>query len=216
MRPLLYLSLALSLFASTSCIEQGKLPKVPGVDGPHVNIKDGKIVLAATFKKLDLAAGFSTVIPKMEHSTAAISPALGGGTLIKVAFDPRDVESDHFRVVPSETLPDGRSFPFTIDGTLPALAINTPDVLDTTFYASNKLFGFFIPINLPKELSIPFDVPIRLKINGKQIGIVSYIAPDHKGEGSGMMLVLTLKDIQSNPDAQSLLKFSKKHPEALF
>ncbi len=206
----------MSLFISSSCIEQGKIPKVPGVDGPHINIQDGKIILAATFEKLDLPAGFSTVIPKMEYSTAALGPALGGGTIIKVAFDPRDVESDVFRAVPSETLPDGRPFPFTVDGALPALAINVPDLLDTTFYASNKLFGFFIPIRMPNDLSIPFDVPIRLKINGKQIGIVSYIAPDHKGEGSGMMLVLTLKDIQDNPDAQSLLRFSKKHPEAIF
>ena len=124
------------LFLSTSCLKQGGLPKVPGVDGPNLNIQNGQVVLSVGLENVDLPAGISMAIPKMRHSTATISPRMGAdgivqGTLVKIAFDPRDVESDDFRVVPPEYLPDGRPFPFTANGTLPALAINVPDLLDT-------------------------------------------------------------------------------------
>lgn len=216
MRPLLYFSLAVSLFLSTSCIEQGKIPKVPGVDGPRVNIQDGKVILGLTLEKVRLPAGISMNIPKMDYSTASLATSLGGGTVIQVALDLRDLESDHFRNAPPETLPDGRPFPFTAGGTLPAVAINVPSVLDTTFYASNHLFGFFVPINIPSDFKIPVGASVPLVINGSQIGVVGFIQPDHRGEGSGLVLIITKKQIEDNPDAQTLLKFSKKHPEALF
>lgn len=209
-------SLALLLFFSSSCLNQGKLPKVPGVDGPKINVQDGKIILSVGLEKVDIPAGISLTIPKMEYSTATVSPRLEGGTVIKVAFDPRDVKSDHFKVVPPEKLPDGRDFPFTVDGAVPALALNVPKLLNTTFYASNVVFGFFIPVNLPGDIDIPFDIPFRLKINGKNIGIVSYIRENSEGEGSGVVLMLTMKQINENPDFKTLLKHSQKYENKVF
>lgn len=216
MKQLQYLFFGLALFISTSCLNQGKLPKIPGVDGPNLNVQNGQIVLSVGLEKVDIAAGISLAIPKMQHSSATISPGQFGGTIIKVAFDPRDVDSDHFRVVPAETLPDGRPFPFTMDGTLPALALNVPKLLDTTFYASNAVFGFFIPVSLPNGMDIPFDIPFRLRMNGKQVGIVSYIRTNHEGEGSGVVLMLTMKQIQDNPEFQTLLKYSKRYESKVF
>lgn len=212
--------LAALLFFSTSCFEQGKLPKVPGVDGPKINVQAGKLILSIGLENVNLRAGISLTIPKMEHSTATISPRMGDdgmvhGTIVKVAFDPRDVESDHFRVVPPEVLPDGRPFPFTVDGTLPALALNVPDLLDTTFYGSEKVFGFFIPVSLG-SVDIPFDIPFRLSMNGKNIGIVSYIRKNSDGDGDGIVLMLTVSQIRDNPDMQTLLKHSKRYKKKLF
>ncbi|MCO4753502.1 MAG: hypothetical protein KC478_03425 [Bacteriovoracaceae bacterium] len=216
MRQFYYAFLGLSFFLATSCLNQGGLPKIPGVDGPKLNVQNGQIVLAIGLENVSLPAGISMALPKMRHSSATITPAQFGGTLIKVAFDPRDVESDDFRVVPAETLPDGRPFPFTMDGTIPALALNVPKLLDTTFYVSNAVFGFFIPISMPDSMNIPFDIPFRLKINGKQVGIVSYIRENFDGEGSGVVLMLTMKQIQDNPDFQSLLKYSKRYESKVF
>lgn len=209
-------SLAILLFFSSSCLNQGKLPKVPGVDGPHLNVSDGKIILSIGLENLDAPGGASFTIPKMEYSTATLMPGQFGGTIVKVAFDPRDVESDHFKVVPPEKLPDGRDFPFTVDGSVPALALNVPKLLDTTFYASKVVFGFFIPVNLPKDVQIPYDLAFRLKINGKNVGIVSYIRENSDGEGSGVVLMLTMKQINENPDFKTLLEHSKKYQKKVF
>ena len=103
-----------------------------------------------------------------------------------------------------------------MDGTLPALALNVPKLLDTTFYASNAVFGFFIPVSLPDGMDIPFDIPFRLRMNGKQVGIVSYIRTNHEGEGSGVVLMLTMKQIQDNPEFQTLLKYSKRYESKVF
>lgn len=202
------LSLFIVLLMASSCLKQGEAPKIPGVDGPKLNIADGKILLSVGLEAIDLQGGLTLPIPKLEHSSVAIGPRLEGGTLLQVAFDPRDVKSEYFRVVPAEYLPDGRPFPFTTDGTLPALAINVPKAFDMTFYGSNKLFGFFLPIKLPEEFNV--SIHYRLKINGNNVGIVSLIHPSEGREGGGIVLLLTMKQIEENTDFQTLLKHSKK------
>lgn len=202
------------LLLGTSCLKQESAPKIPGIDGPKINIQDGKILLTVGLENIETPGGATFPIPKMEYSTATIGPNLEGGTIIQVAFDPRDVKTDVFTVVPSETLPDGRPFPFTIDGTLPALALQVPKLRDTTFYASNKLFGFFLPIGLPDEFSV--SIHYRLRVNGKNVGIVSLIHPNTMGEGAGIMLLLTMDQINSNPDFQKLLKYSKRYKSKVF
>lgn len=209
-----YLFLFLSLFMLSSCLKQGETPKIPGIDGPKLNIVDGKILLSVGLENVELPAGATLPIPKLEHSSVTLSPRFEGGSLIQVAFDLRDVESDEFSVVPSQTLPDGRPFPFLVGGELPALAVNIPKVFDSTFYASNKAFGFFVPVKFPAGVN--FNVPIRLKINGKNFGIFSAIGNGPDGQGSGFILLLTLDNIRNNDDAQNLLKLSKRYKGTVF
>ena len=120
-------------------------------------------------------------------------------------FDPKDVENDDFRVVDPVTLPGGRPFPFTAGGTLPALAINVPDWWDMTFYGSTKLFGFFIPFNHQVEQ----DFAVRIRMNGKSIGMMSLLRTDEQSGNTGFMIMFSLEQINS-PDVQKLLKFSEK------
>ena len=134
--------------------------------------------------------------------------------MVQVAFDLSDVESDYFQVVPHETLPDGRAFPFTIDGTLPALAINVPQAKDMTFYASKDVFGFFLPISLPPEFAA--SVSYKIKINGENYGVVSLVHPDSNGQGAGVLLLLTLEDIRSNSDFKKLIKLSKRNKSKVY
>jgi len=202
------LGIALLFFSLSSCLKQGEAPKIPGIDGPKFNIADGKVILTVGLENVDLGVGLTLPVPKLKHSSVTLAPRLEGGTLIQIAFDPKDVESDLFDVVDHETMPDGRPFPFLIDGTLPALAIKVPKVFNTTFYASKKVFGFFLPIKLPSEFNV--SIHYRLKINGKNVGIVSLIHPNEDGEGAGVVLLLTMKDINENSDLKKLLKFSQK------
>lgn len=206
--------LFLLLFILSSCLNQGEQTKLPGIDGPKINIVDGKILLSVGLENIDLPAGATLPIPKLKNSSVTLSPRFEGGSLIQVAFDLKDVENDEFRVVPSQTLPDGRPFPFLVGGELPALAFNIPKAFDTTFYASNKAFGFFIPVKFPPEVN--FNVPIRIKVNDKNYGIFSAIGNGPDGTGSGFVVMLTLDNIRNNDDAKTLLKLSKKYKNTVF
>lgn len=213
MKILSYVLLGAMLFSATSCLEQEDGQYIPGVNGPKVNIQDGKILLSVELEGVEIDGGITLPIQKMKKSTITVSPAMAGdgtfgGTLIRLAFDLKDVENDNFRVVPHETLPDGRPFPFLVEGTLPALAINIPKAKDLTIYASEKVFGFFLPINLPEDFNM--SVHYRIKINGESYGVVSLIHPDASGEGAGVVALLTLDDVRKNPDLKKLLKLSKK------
>jgi hypothetical protein len=184
--------------------------KIPLVKGPFFNVQNGKLILSLTAQTLNIDYGFSMPIPKLNYSDLTISPALEGGSTIQIGFDFRDVEG--LNVQDPERLPDGRDFPFVVGGTLPVLAVNVAEFYETTFYYSEKFFGFFVPINYSADMSF-FQ---RLKIDGKQIGIASIIKPNDEGKMAGLLLMFTLKDIENNPQLKRLLKYSKKHPKILF
>ena len=219
MRVLPRLILIFLLVLSTACTDQDDGQYIPGVNGPFVNIQDGKVLLSIELENIELQAGLTLPVPKLKNSSITLGPAMNdqgqlGGTLIRVAFDPRDLESEDFRVVPAQTLPDGRPFPFMIDGTLPALALHVPKAKNTTFYLSEQLFGFFLPVKIPQDFNV--DVHYRIKINGKNYGIVSLIHPNEWDESSGVVVVLTLDEIRNNPEAMQLLKLSRQYKNAIF
>jgi hypothetical protein len=200
------------LILLAGCGNQPETPKIPGVTGPLFNVQNGKVIVSFELHEFNIDAGLSFPIPKLDHSEMNIGPRLEGGSIIQLVFDPKDVESDEFKVTDPNTLPGGRPFPFTAGGTLPALAIQTPDFFNTTFYASDKLFGFFIPFNH----SIDFDIAHRIKMNDKNIGIISLMKEDSNQLNSGFLLLFTLKDITQNPQFQNLIKYSKKHQNRRF
>lgn len=213
----LYLSVfALTLFFSTSCLEQGKLPKVPGINGPNLNVQDGRIKLSVGFERIRLPGGATLPIPKMDNSTVTFGVDLNGGSFIKVDFDPKDLEGDDLKFPPPEKLPDGRDFPFKIEGTLPVIAVNLPRVLDMTLYMGDSYFGFFIPINLPPKLDFKTDVSIDLVINGKSLGAIAWMSKRSSQDISGLVLMLSKKKIDRNGDLIKLLEFSKKHKSEVF
>lgn len=210
-----FLIIFIMLFTASSCLNQGKAPKIPGIDGPKLNIQNGKILLSVGLEKVDLQTGLTLPLPKLKRSSISLAPRLEGGTLLQVAFDPKDIESDNFRIVDEQLLPDGRPFPFLVGGTLPALAVNVPKIFDTTFYASNKLFGFFLPIK-KMPINLGMSIHYRLKINGKSVGIVSLINPDNQGNGAGVVLLLTMDEIRRNKNFMKLLKYSKRYKNKVF
>jgi hypothetical protein len=208
------------LFAASSCLNQGEGRKIPGLNGPKVNIQDGKVVLSLELENISMDLGLTLPISKkMKNSSVSIMPAMHddgtmGGTLIRASFDLRDVESDHFKVVPSQTLPDGRAFPYMVSGTLPSLAFNIPKAKNATFYVSKKVFGIFLPLKISKDLV--GSIHYRIKINGKYYGAVSLIRPDVNGEGAGVLALLTLDEIRSNPGLKKLMRMSKKNKSRLY
>ena len=117
------------MFAATSCLNQSDGQYIPGVNGPKVNIQNGKILLTIELENVQIDGGMTLPIKKLKNSTVTVGPVFDpntglGGTMIRASFDIKDVESDNFRLVPSQFLPDGRPFPFLVDGSLPAIAVN--------------------------------------------------------------------------------------------
>ena len=200
----------LALIFSSSCLKQGETPKIPGVDGPKINVVNGKIVVSVRLENLEIPAGLNLPISsKLEGATVGINPAIiEGGTLMQATFDTASLDNDIFNVVPANVMPNGEPFPFLTGGELPSYAFHVPKALDMTFYVSKKVFGFFLPIKL--DDNITFDVPFRLKIGGQNVGIISAIGNNAEGAGSGLMILLTLKDIEANEDIQTALKYSKR------
>lgn len=207
------LYLILLLFFS-SCLKQGSIVKVPGVEGPLINLQDGKIILSLGLEELEVQSGATIPIPKLKNSNLTLAPKLEGGSIFQINFDPKDIENEEFKIVPQSTLPDGRAFPFMIGGTLPAIAINIPKAFNSTFYASNNVFGVALPFSIPRDFNS--SIHYRLKINDKNIGLVSLIGPENEDQEAYFVILLTLENIRNNPDFRNLLKFSKKFPKDLF
>lgn len=212
--------MACLVLLATSCTNQEEGQHIPGLNGPNVNVTEGKILITAELENIALGQTFSASIPKLPSSSITVDDAYDeqgnatGGTAIEVMFDLNDVENDDFRTVPAQVLPDGRPFPFMVDGTLPALAFHVPKAKEMTFYASEKMFGFFLPLQIPKDFVD--EVSYRIRINGKSYGVVALVHPNEQGEGSGVVLLLTLDEIRANDEAMKLLKFSKKYKNYFF
>jgi hypothetical protein len=190
-----------------SCGKQSKLPEIPGVDGPKFNVLNGMILIGIRLENLNIPMGGKVPIPKTDNSHAEASPALEGGTLLQITIDPKDIEklSSGVEFGDPETLPGGRPLPGIVGGVLPSLAVNVPDLFDTTFYVSNKVFGFFVPVEIP---SFDVDVTTRIVINGKAIGNLSVISPDQNRENSGLLLLLNISALRS-PELKRLINLSK-------
>ena len=110
MKLLSYLLMGATMFIATSCLNQEDGQYIPGVNGPKVNIQDGKILLTIELENIEIDGGVTLPLKKMKNSTVTVGPSTDPetgmyGTMIRVAFDLKDVENDNFRVVPHETLP---------------------------------------------------------------------------------------------------------------
>jgi len=206
--PKLYI-LFIIVLASTSCLNQNKTPKIPGIDGPKFNIRDGKILLSVVLENIALPESLVLSIPKMANSSVALKVGPEGGSLIQVAFDINDVERDIFKIVQGQTLPSGELFPFVTGGEIPSLAFHLPKSFDMTFYASRRVFGFFLPLKVPD--SYRYGDTMRLRVNDKNVGVFTIIEEDSNGQGSGLVVMLTLEEIRAIDDFQTLLKYSKKN-----
>lgn len=200
---------AVTLLFSTSCLKQGQAPNIKGIDGPKVNVLNGKLLVSIGLENINLPVGVSLPINgKLKGSTVTIGPRLEGGTLLQAALDISAVNTDFFEIVPANLLPNGEPFPFTMSGEIKAHAFYVEKALKSTFYASKEFFGVFVPVKFPSEMT--FNVNYQLKIGGKDIGQVMAVGNNAAGEGSGLVLVLDLNKIKGNKDMQTALKYSKK------
>lgn len=195
---------------STSCLKQGSLPSIPGVSGPHINVINGKVLFSVGLEQINLPVGVTLPLSNdLEGASITVGPDMeSGGSMLQLAFNPKSLENDHFEVVPANTLPNGDAFPFTLNGELPAHAFHIPKALNTTIYASKKLFGFFLPINFSS--SVVFGAYYNLKIGGKDIGHFTLVSNNESGTGAGIIVMVSIDKLKANKDVQTAIKYSKR------
>ena len=219
MKLLSYLTLFTFLFGATSCLNQEGGQTIPGVNGPIINVQNGRILMSVELENFQTPVGVEVPLRNLNNSSIALGPAIRedgtfGGTLLRVAFDLTDVENNDFITIDPQTLPDGRPFPFGLDGSIPAYAVTVPDAKNMTFYASRDIFGFFLPLNLPDDIIL--SVSYRLVINGEDIGAVQLVQPDQNGENAGLLAILSLDVIKTNKKFLRLLEISKKNKHRIY
>lgn len=198
------------LVLTTSCLNQGETPTIPGVDGPHINVVNGKILFSLGLDNVNLPIGINMPLSNnLEDASITIGPNMESeGSMLQIAFKPENLDTDFFEVVPSNTLPNGDAFPFNLDGLLSAHAFYIEEALNTTVYASKKLFGFYMPINFSDV--VIFDAYYPLTIGGKKIGHFTLVGNNENGEGSGIIVMVSIEQLLANKDITTALKYSKR------
>ncbi len=209
--PLMTLLLIIGLLFTTSCGQQPETPNIPGIKGPFFNVQDGSVLISMTFEPINLNQGARLPIPNLENSYLELTPAQFGGTFFQVTIDLDDIENGNFEFVDPQSLPGGRALPGIVGGTLPSVAVNVPDFLDTTFYLSNRVFGFFTPF----KVNVDAIITQRLMLAGKHIGNISLVGKDENGENSGVLLLFNLTS-QGKKEIKKIIKASKRNPNRLY
>lgn len=204
-RTLRALALGVTTALAVSCGGQPELPKIEGVAGPFFNVMDGRVLISMTLEQVEIIGGLTMPIGKLENSTVEVTPAQEGGTLFQVAVDLKDIELTDWGQVDPTQLPGGRPLPGIVGGQLPAIAVTVPQLADTTVYASQKVFGFFLPFKLKVQAIATF----RIVINGKNMGNLSLVGQDSNGENSGVLVLMNL-NAAGKAELKRLIKHSKK------
>ncbi|MBL7664819.1 MAG: hypothetical protein JNM93_06765 [Bacteriovoracaceae bacterium] len=212
MKKISSLLVVLAIVGMTSCGKQPDVPVIPGVKGPFFNVQNGAVLISMEFETLAINQGIRVPIPKLQNSSLELTPAqFSGGTFFQAVIDFDDIENGNFEFVNPESLPGGRPLPGIVGGTLPAVAVNVPDFLDTTFYLSKKVFGFFTPF----RLNVQAIFTQRLYMNGKYMGNISLVGVDEQGDNSGILLLLNISS-EVKKDLKKVIELSKKNPKSRF
>ena len=187
---ILSLTLAALLFTS-SCGKEGGF-KIPGVDGPHIDLDETRLMISMTFTKFTIGVGSRYEIPKYPNSYVEIGPGVSPtGTFLALNFDLEDLLDGRLQVQEPQSLPGGRAIPGLRSGKLPGVAFSVKRWKNITLYMGNKIFGIFIPHEHGyngQPVLLPF------KKGDKQIGLIGAIGADDKGENAGFLLLLDMND----------------------
>lgn len=201
-----YVALALMTTLAVSCGSQPEMPQIDGIKGPFFNVMDGKVLISVTFENMEIMGGGRFPLPKMKNSYMELTPAQFGGTFMQVALDIADIDNTDWSLVDPTALPGGRPLPGIVGGKLPALAVQVPNLKNTTFYVSKQIFGFFIPFKVDAQGAI---VSFRLYMDNKHIGNISLVGEDQNGQNGGLLLLMNLnKDGKAR--LQQLIEYSKR------
>lgn len=209
---ILSLKMLVLCFALMACGKTASgLPKIQGVEGPHFNIVDGKVLITLKLLNISSQYGGQMFIPETSHSTIEVGPnIIDGGTLIQVSLDPSDIKGVQVADDPN-TLPDGRAIPGIPGGELPSLRIDT-QLFNTSYYFSKTLFGIYLPFNFNTQ---GLGASYEFQIGGKATGNIGIVASEQNKKNSGLLIFLRKAALEDS-QLKNVLKMSARNPGVVY
>lgn len=205
-----------AIVAASSCGQQGGLPQINGIQGPFVNMLDGKVQVTIKMLNLNVDAGIRVPIYTLRESFAELAPnVIDGGMMFTMAIDADDLKDFDIGVGDGNTLPDGRPLPGIPGGTLKdSLRIDTKiGKQDVSWYFHEQLFGVWLPFGFETaQISGYWNI----NISQKNVGFLGIVGNEvATGRKAGGVVLLRLQNIFSK-DFQRLVRLSKRNPHILY
>lgn len=160
------------------------LPKIPGLEGPILNVVDGKILVSIKLLFLELEAGAGLIIPKTKQSRVDLMQnILDGGTIVQFTIDPNDIKGVTAGKDPN-LLPDGRAIPGSATGTLPSLRVDTK-FFNTSYYFAPTLFAIYVPFDIDTR---GLSGSATFKLGSKAAGGVTLVSSNAQGKNAALFI----------------------------
>ena len=185
------------LALSTACGSgaSAKNPVIPGVVGPTVDFVNNVLTLSMTIQSLQTSVGVRVPLGgNLPNSYIEVDPDLqSNGTLVAIGIAAADLKAFvKVTTLNPQELPGGRPLPGVPAGSLPALAIQVPQLKNVTFYIGPTVFGIFVPVGFGKSLQNYMATFSFFDQSQTKIGNLSIVGQDTTGANDGVMLLIDL------------------------
>lgn len=170
----------------------GLNPEIAGIDGPNVELIDGRFILSMTFEDISFDGGVTLPVPNYPNSSLSVGPDFeSDGMLLVFTVAIEDFVDVNGRYMDPQKLPGGRPLPGVSSGRLPAAAMRIPQVLNSVFYVGPKVLGFFVPV---KQLDLQGGI-LTFRFHDKdgvRVGNISLVGQDQNGKNAGLLVLINI------------------------
>lgn len=179
---------------------------IAGVDGPFVNVQDGKLVVTLKMQEAVQPNGMTFSITEEKKSVVNFMPNTeDGGMTLELKLDLDDLKNAETGDSESK-LVDGRSIPGIPGGALKnSKRRDWPHDIST--FHSPKSFGIAVPFNW--DLGSTKDGHHWLNWKGKNIGMISVVNAAQNKKAYGMIFI-RFAAIKGHAELMKKIKASKK------
>jgi hypothetical protein len=163
---------------------------IEGMTGPDVEMVNGKVMLTMVFKDVFIDGGVTIPIPKYPQSTLQVGPDFASnGTLVSLVINAADYLGNQGSGLDPQTLPGGRPLPGVAAGSMPAVALNVPQLWNSVLYVGPEVIGFFVPFQKLNMAGAIVSFRFYDKSN-KAVGLVSLVGADANGQNAGVLAMM--------------------------
>jgi hypothetical protein len=164
--------------------------KIDGITGPDVEVVNGRVVLSMVFNNVAIDGGATIPLPKYPNSSVQVGPDFASaGTLLTLTVSADDFVKVGSNPFSAQSLPGGRPLPTVSAGTLPAVALQIPQLFNSVFYVGPSVIGFFVPYS---KIDLAGSIVSFRFYNkaGAAVGTLSLVGADSAGKNSGVLALM--------------------------
>lgn len=173
---------------------------------PKINLKFGDPVVLTLELKQMIKVGGKFAIPDLKDSYVELIPTnahTNAPAMVILSIRADQFENDHFKLHDPTLLPDGRPLP-KIQGKIPSLAIEVPELYNITFYLGIEVAAMFIPTTINFEQDAEITLPFS-DSSGREVGFLTRI-PTINGQHGGFFVSFNWSLAVSNPNDNAVIR----------